>query len=66
MNIHGVKKRYLVAFAASYYIRNVFTYAVFFYTSSSKEFHSLLEVAWENTACCIKHLTVNKNKVSAV
>ena len=36
MYYHGVKSRYLVVFAVSYYIRNVFIHGVFFHTISAK------------------------------
>ena len=54
MNFPAVKSRYLVAFEASHIIRGSFHARCIF--SLNFEKNSLLEVAWENTACIIRHL----------
>ena len=50
MNFHTVKRRYLIVFVASRYLRDFSMHAVVFHTSSSKDRMSLLEVVQKTTA----------------
>ena len=50
MNFHTVKRRYLIVFVASRYLRGVSMHAVVFHTNSSKDRMSLLEVVSKTTA----------------
>ena len=50
INFHAVKCRYLVFIRSNRLVEGLMLRAVFSHATLSKEFHSLLEVVWKNTA----------------
>ena len=72
MNFHAIMWKTLNLFAAMEQLSVFMLCTVFFYTSSCKGFHTLLELAWQNTPClkmtrtlkCLSIGTPKNNKFS--